>query len=46
MGIVTWCGATGAGDGVVNKVPEKQSDLRVNAKLQDTCSQQEGSYTH
>lgn len=32
MGIVTWWGATGAGDGVVNKVPEKQSGNRVNTK--------------
>lgn len=30
MGIVTWCGATGAGDGVVNKVPEKQPQIEVH----------------
>lgn len=40
MGIVTWCGATGAGDGVVNRVPERQaipeSGLGARALMQCT----------
>lgn len=32
MGIVTWWGATDAGDGVVNKVPEKRSDHKYDIR--------------
>ncbi len=43
MGIVTWWGATGPGDGVVNKVPDTQ---RMGSRFTETALQKQYRLFH